>query len=303
MIVLEKGNGPLILCLPSSGTDIPPAIGKHLSATGRLQTDISWHLDRLLDLAGELDATVIRSTISRYVIDVDQFPSQTGGAVSSHLSKLCPTTTYDQKSLYQQDQEPGPVEIDQRKMLFYDPFHMAVRQEIDRLRRQHDTVLMFDCKSIRSKIKGYVDTELPIINLGSANGRACHPDLCLLMEGFFRNANLSVSLDEFFSKSYITETYGNPGLGVNVLKLVIAQRCYVRHETPPFELDRLGSKRLKTTLGAAFASAIRWAASAPETAPPSDRDLPTENTTRNRSTESVTRPETDKDAAKIMAPS
>lgn len=303
MIVLEKGNGPLILCLPSSGTQIPPAIGKHLSATGRLQTDISWHLDRLLDLAVELDATVIRSTISRYVIDVDQFPWQAGAAESQHLSELCPTTTYDQKRLYQQDQEPGPVEIEQRRMLFYDPFHSAVRQEIDRLRRMHETVLMFDCKSIRSKIKGYMDTELPVINLGSANGQACHPDLCQLMEGFFRNASMSVSLDDFFSKGYITDTYGNPKLGVNVLKLVIAQRCYVRHETPPFELERLGFKRLKTTLGAAFASAIRWAASAPDTAGTSDRDLPTENTITSGPPDPAAGPEAGQDADKVLAPS
>lgn len=303
MIVVEKGNGPLILCLPSSGTQIPPAIGKHLSATGRLQTDISWHLDQLLDLAGELDATVIRSTISRYVIDVDQFPWQAGEAESRHLSELCPTTTYDHKRLYQQDQEPGPIEIEQRKILFYDPFHSAVRQEIDRLRRIHETVLMFDCKSIRSKIKGYMDTELPIINLGSAQGQACHPDLCLLMEGFFRNASMSVSRDDFFSKGYITDTYGNPKLGVNVLKLVLAQRSYVRHETPPFELERLGFKRLKTTLGAAFASAVRWAASAPDAARSSDRDLTTKNTIASGPPIPVAGTVAGHDADKVLAPS
>ncbi|MEJ8476769.1 N-formylglutamate amidohydrolase [Roseibium algae] len=260
MIIVEKGASPLILCLPHSGVDIPPAIETRLSATGRLQADISWRLEKVLDIARELDATIIRSTISRYVIDVDQKGENPDEPMEAPFGPLCPTSTLDLKRIYKADEEPGFVEIDQRKLLFYFPFHNALEQEIGRLRKLHDQVVLFDCQSIRSRIRGFVEGELPVINIGTGEGSSCADGVKDAFAGSFAGlSGFSVSIDGQFKGGHILRRYADPLRGLHAMTLVIAQRVYLRHESPPFEPDKARIARLKTVLIDGFSKIIDWA--------------------------------------------
>ncbi|WP_417679071.1 N-formylglutamate amidohydrolase [Roseibium sp.] len=260
MILVDKGESPLILCLPHSGTQIPPAIENRMNATGRLQTDISWRLETIFDVASGLGATLLRSTASRYVIDVDQPPELQQDPETDPLNALCPVTTLDNKRIYQLDEEPGPTETEQRALLFYYPFHDALRREVERLKKIHDTVVLIDCRSVRSKIKGFIDQELAVLNLGTAEHTACHPDLARTFAATFQGVDgITVAVDDVFRGGYITRTYGLPDIGVHAMTLVIAQRAYLRHESPPFEPDRTGSARLKTLLAQALGRVSEWA--------------------------------------------
>lgn len=276
MIIVEKGESPLILCLPHTGVDVPPAVEKRFSATGRLQADISWRLEQVLDIARELDATIIRSTISRYVIDVDRPADQTEDPDISPRESLCPLSTLDLKRIYQADEEPGPIEIEQRKLLFYQPFHQALEEQIGRLRRLHDEVVLFDCQSMRSRIRGFLEGELPVINIGTANGQSCSEGLKSTFVGSFTGlSGFSVAVDEALGGSYITEKYGAPADGLQSLTLVIAQRVYLRHESPPFEPDKARIARLKTALIDGFSGAIDWTKSESHLATPNEVTQPT----------------------------
>ncbi|MEP0231940.1 N-formylglutamate amidohydrolase [Roseibium sp.] len=269
MIIVEKGESPLILCLPHTGVDVPPAVEKRFSATGRLQADISWRLEQVLDIARELDATIIRSTISRYVIDVDRPADQMADSDISPRDSLCPLSTLDLKRIYLADEEPGPIETEQRKHLFYQPFHQALEEQIGRLRRLHDEVVLFDCQSMRSRIRGFVEGELPVINIGTANGQSCSEGLKSTFVGSFTGlSGFSVAVDEVLGSSYITEKYGSPADGLQCFTLVIAQRVYLRHESPPFEPDKARIARLKTALIDGFSRAIDWTKSESHLATP-----------------------------------
>jgi N-formylglutamate deformylase len=277
MILVEKGGSPLILCLPDSGTTIPPAISGRMNATGRLQTDISWRLEQVMDLHAALDATVIRSTVSRYVIDVDQSKDSGQALQTDPLEALCPVTTLDGKGIYASGEEPGPTEIEQRALLFYDPFHAAVRQELDRLRKQHERVILVDCRSMRSRIKGFIDDPLPMFSLGTLDGRSCDSGLAGTIAGACEGMwDISLAVNETFNGGYIAEAYGRPDLGIDVLTLVIAQRTYLRHESPPFEPDKKATERLKSLLCDLFSQAVYWAERRPVT-PPDPSEVPAAN--------------------------
>ena len=238
MIRVKKGNSPLIICLPHIGTEIPPAVERRMSATGRLQTDMSWHVDQVFDLADALDATLITTTISKLVVDVDRAPDDFSVGQDSATS-TCPTLTLDGKKVYKYEEEPGPTEQEQRVLLFHQPFHRAIRSELDRLKMTHDDVVIFDCQSMRSRIKGFCDRGLPMISLGTGEGRSCGRDLKdLFAERFTGVTGFSIGVDDLFSGGYITRTYGAPRDGVHAMTVVVAQRAYLRHETPPFEPDK-----------------------------------------------------------------
>lgn len=261
MILVNEGQSPILLCLPHTGTDVPPAIAGRLNATGRLQTDLSWRLEDVFDLGLQADATVIRSTISRQVIDLDQnAEAAEGGGTGVTGAALCPIKTLDGKNLYKAGEEPGQTEIEQRVLLFHTPFHKAVRQQIARLKQRHNKVVVLECQSMRSNIRGVTDKGLPLLSVGSRQGAACAESLRHLVTGFFNAQNgYSVGVDEQIVGGYISETYGQPDLGTHVISLLFAQRGYLRHESPPFEPDKTRVRRLRTLLQDCVSRVIEWA--------------------------------------------
>ncbi|MTH97005.1 N-formylglutamate amidohydrolase [Roseibium sp. RKSG952] len=260
MILLATGNSPLIFCLPHTGREIPPAIWGRLSATGRLQTDLSWHLDQVLECAKTLDATVISTNMSRYVIDVDQDPAQMSPAAKGETDALCPAWTVETNAIYKAGEEPGPTEIEQRAMLFHEPYHQVVLQQIERVRARHGKALVFDCQSRRSRSGRGLAPPLPVISIGTRGGLSCDPDLrAVFGETFSGLGGFSVSLDDGVTGGYLTRTYGDPANGVHALTLLVAQRSYLKHEAPPFEPDKTRMMRLRAVLLDSFVEVLDWA--------------------------------------------
>lgn len=260
MILVEEGQSPLILCLPGSGTDVPKPVSARFNATGRLQADLSWRLERLFGFGTELGLTVLRSSISRYVIDVDKDPATPLSAAFDPLAALCPATTLDGKHIYLDGEEPGPTEIEQRVLLFHAPFHKALRQQVDRLMRRHGTVVLIDCQSMRSHIKGVTGRELPELSIGSAGGTTCDADLRNLFVGTLSGLkDLDLGVDAQTKGGFIVNGFGRPERGVHGLTLLLAQRAYLRHESPPFEPDKAKTARLQEVLSECFSSLTDWA--------------------------------------------
>lgn len=271
MILVEEGQSPLVLCLPHSGTEIPNAVEKRLNATGRLQADLAWRLERVFDFHEDLDATVLRSSISRYVIDLDKDPKATVAEASDPSRALCPVTTLDGKRIYQDGEEPGPTEIEQRTLLFYTPFHKALRRQIDRLMRQHRKVIIVDCQSMRSHIKGVTDKGLPLVSIGTLDGTSCDPDLRNTLVGSFKGQQgYTVSVDEQTHGGFITKSFGKPERGLHTMTLLLAQRAYLRHESPPFEPDKTRITRLRAVLTDSMSRLIDWTGMSAGPATPSD---------------------------------
>ncbi|QDG74852.1 N-formylglutamate amidohydrolase [Labrenzia sp. PHM005] len=260
MILIDEGQSPLVLCLPHSGTEIPAVVERRLNATGRLQTDVSWRLEDVMRFSPDLDATVVRSTVSRYVIDLDRDPETPLNVSEDPASALCPVTTLDGKRLYLEGEEPGETEVEQRVLLFSTPFLKALRQQVDRLLKLHHKVIVLDCQSMRSTIKGVTDKGLPVISVGSMDGTSCDPDLRNLLVGSFKSQKgYTVGVDEMVKGGFLTQSFGRPDLGLHALTLLFAQRAYLRHESPPFEPDKTRIQRLSAFLEDCFSRAVDWA--------------------------------------------
>ncbi|MCV0429351.1 MAG: N-formylglutamate amidohydrolase [Roseibium sp.] len=259
MIQVEEGQSPLILCLPHSGTEVPPAVARRFNATGRLQVDLSWRLERVFDLHEKLDTTMLRSTISRFVVDLDHDPD--APADENTGARLCPFSTLDGKPIYHEGEEPGPTESEQRKFLFFDPFHHMLRQQIDRLLKIHRNVVVLDCQSLRSNIRGVTNNGLPLVSIGTRSETSCDGDLRNLIVGSFTGQDgYSVGVDTQTQGGFVTQSLGEPAKGVHALSLLLAQRSYLRHESPPFEPDKIRIARLQTVLVDTLSRVIDWTA-------------------------------------------
>ncbi len=73
----------------------------------RAQRDADWHLPALYDFAADLGATIVRTTISRSVIDVNRDPDGVSLYPGQATTELCPTTTFDGEPLYREGEAPG----------------------------------------------------------------------------------------------------------------------------------------------------------------------------------------------------
>ena len=73
-LIVERGDAPLVLSIPHAGTRLPAAIESRLSSPWLARKDTDWYVDRLYSFGGALGATVIRTLMSRTVIDVNRDP-------------------------------------------------------------------------------------------------------------------------------------------------------------------------------------------------------------------------------------
>lgn len=232
-LTVAHGEAPLVVSLPHTGTEIPIEYERGLVSPWLARKDADWWINRLYDFATGLDATVIRTSISRTVIDVNRDPSGVSLYPGQATTELCPTTTFDGEPLYDPGTEPSTDEIAERRSRFFDPYHMTLRAEIERLRAKHSHVVVYDCHSIRSVIPRLFDGTLPLFNIGTNGGTTCAPPLSDAIEKICVDSGFSHVVNGRFKGGYITRSIGNPQAGIHTVQMELACRGYMREPLGP----------------------------------------------------------------------
>ncbi|HZO22994.1 MAG TPA: N-formylglutamate deformylase [Steroidobacteraceae bacterium] len=227
-LTVLRGEAPLITSMPHTGVDIPAPIESQLVSPWLARKDADWWIDRLYDFAHALGATVIRTGFSRTVIDVNRDPSGASLYPGQATTELCPTTTFDGEPLYRPGQGPQSEEIASRRATWFDPYHAAIRAEIQRLRGRYPRVVLYDCHSIRSRIPRLFEGTLPNFNIGTNQGSTCAPTLTTAVEQVCATTAFSRVTNGRFRGGYTTRHYGRPGEGVHALQMELACRGYMR---------------------------------------------------------------------------
>jgi N-formylglutamate deformylase len=232
-LTLVRGDAPLVVSLPHTGTGIPPEIETRLASPWLACKDTDWWIERLYDFAGALGATILRTGISRTVVDVNRDPSGASLYPGQATTELCPTTTFDGEPLYEPGTEPTEDEIAERRVRFFDPYHATLRAEINRLQARHATVVVYDCHSIRSVIPRLFDGTLPHFNIGTNGGTTCAPSLSDAVEKICLGSGFSHVVNGRFKGGYITRSLGDPRAGIHAVQMELACRGYMKEPPGP----------------------------------------------------------------------
>jgi len=124
-VEIRRGSSPVILGLPHTGTEVPADIWARLNDEGRKLRDTDWHVHALYD--GLLpDATTVRATFHRYVIDANRDPSGASLYPGQNTTGLVPLTDFDNQPMWKEGQAPDEHEIDARLAAFHRPYHAAL---------------------------------------------------------------------------------------------------------------------------------------------------------------------------------
>jgi len=244
----HQGTSPVILAFPHTGTDVPADIWERLNDNGRILADTDWHIERLY--AGLLpDATTVRATFHRYVIDANRDPAGVSLYPGQNTTGLVPETDFDGKPIWKDGEAPTEADIAYRLANFHAPYHAALAAEIERVKAIHGVAILYDCHSIRSLIPFLFEGRLPDFNVGTDMGRTCAKEIetatfevCAKAEGY------TSILNGRFKGGWTTRHYGKPETGVHAIQMELAQVSHLSTEVPPFDLDADKAARLRIHL-------------------------------------------------------
>lgn len=224
---VRRGVMPLIVTFPHTGTDIPADVESQLVSPWLARKDTDWWVHSLYDMAERLEATTIRTSISRTVIDVNRDPSGASLYPGQATTDLCPVTTFDGEPLYQPGREPGAAEIARRRTQYFEPYHAAIVIEIDRLRTEYGKVVLYDAHSIRSTVPRLFDGELPNFNIGTNHNTTCSDLLTKVVETTCVDPQLTRVTNGRFKGGWTVRRYGQPEQGVHAVQMELACRSYL----------------------------------------------------------------------------
>src|SRR5690242_17225175 len=153
IVTLTRGTAPLLISLPHDGSTIPADIAGRMTPQARRSLDTDWHVGRLYaPLAEALGASVLRPSLSRYVVDLNRPADGHALYPGRRETGLVSTIGFDGAPLYVTGGEPDADEVARRVAQYWQPYHDALSDELARLVREHGRVVLWEGHSIRSRV-------------------------------------------------------------------------------------------------------------------------------------------------------
>lgn len=248
VFALTRGTAPLLVSIPHAGTLIPHALERRLTPAALQRADVDWHLPRLYEFVHAMGATLIAANYARHVIDLNRPPQDESLYPGQDVTGLLPMDTFRKEALYLPGEAPDAAERDERRARWWQPYHDALREELERLRARHGQVVLWDAHSICSVLPRFFEGKLPDLNLGTADGRACASAVQAAAEAPMKaQGGYTHVSNGRFKGGWITRHHGRPGTGVHALQLEMAQSAYM-DEAPPYRYDPARARPLVDVL-------------------------------------------------------
>jgi len=228
--IFSPGTIPLLVSIPHAGTDMPVHLASRLTREAQPLPDTDWHVDKLYDFLGDLGASVVAATMSRYVVDLNRPASDESLYPGQTTTGLFPAETFEGRPVWS-----APPTDDEKAQIIdtvWRPYHERIRMELDRLKAEHGFALLWEAHSIAPVLPRLFDGRLPDLNLGTNGGAACPaPVLDRIMDVVGAQDSYTATADGRFKGGFITRHFGRPAERVLALQLELAQSTYMEDGT------------------------------------------------------------------------
>ncbi len=238
-------NSPLLFSIPHDGSDIPGDIADNMYEFALSSPDRDFFVSQLFSFAKDFDISLLKTNISRYVIDMNRpadntplYPGQSG-------TQLCPTTSFNEQELYKS--RPDKAEIKRRTEQYWQPYHQIIQDKLELIKAEHGFAILIDCHSIKSHVPRFFKGQLPDINIGTNSGASCSQEIADKFETVLKQQNkYSYVFNDRFKGGYITRHYGNPENNIHALQIELSQINYMDESTNRYDVTK--AEQLKTVL-------------------------------------------------------
>lgn len=233
---LHRGTAPLLISLPHDGSEIPPALAQRMTASAQQAPDTDWFVSRLYDFGKALGASMLVPRYSRYVVDLNRPPDDVSLYPGQNTTGLCPTIQFSGAPVYVDGQSPDSREIAARIERYWQPYHAALRDELQHLRSEHERVVLWEGHSIRGRLPFLFDGQLPDFNLGTASGSSCTSRTQAAIESVLSaQSDYSWISNGRFKGGYNTRYYGQPAEGIEAIQLELVQGNYMDEDAAVYD--------------------------------------------------------------------
>ncbi len=206
-----------------------------MTDAAELRQDTDWHLDRLYEFAGELDATVLQARISRYAVDLNRPPNDASLYPGQITTGLCPTETFHGEPLYRPGCErdrgrartPTPPHTGSRTTRCCGPSWTGCARSTAQCCCGTRTRSPAGCRAC-STAAFRISTSAP------TTGAPAHHRWWTASSPLPASHPFGQVLNGRFKGGYITRHYGAPVHGIHALQLEMCQ-CLYMSETAPFD--------------------------------------------------------------------
>lgn len=206
---------PVVASLPHGADYIPPRFSAGLNRpVEQLRSD--WGTRELYDFLPSFNVSVVAAEWSRFVADANRAPDM--AKLGRFNEAIVAVTDGSGMPIYHE--EPGADEVEQRLREAYEPYHLALNEQVGRLLERHPRVLVLDLHSF-----GYpLDHDLDI---GDGDGATARAKVSEAAHSALSEAGFSVRRNAKFRGGWIVRQFaGNDR--VDALQLELNQRTYLR---------------------------------------------------------------------------
>lgn len=231
-------TAPVIFSSPHSGRDYPEGmISRSILDERRLRSSEDAFVDDLLASAPARGAALLAARYPRAYVDLNRAEDELDPALIEGLLRpprgarvmaglgVIPRVVAGNRPIYAG--KLPRAEAEARLAAVWRPYHAVLAALLGEVRRRFGRVILFDMHSMPSEAVDQMGERRPDIVLGDRFGVAARSETTAQVEAVFSSLGLRVACNAPFAGAYITQRYGRPAEGIEVVQIEINRGLYM----------------------------------------------------------------------------
>jgi N-formylglutamate deformylase len=237
----EGQHVPLVFDSPHSGTEFPPHV-RPSAPREALMAGSDLFVDRLYGAAPRHGCALIAANFPRWMIDPNRAPDDLDveliegawpGPVNpgrKTLQGMGVIRRYALPELPVYDRKLTVPEIQRLFREHYDPYHAAVKDELDACHARFGVVWHVDCHSMKSRGNAMNDDpgrERPDFVIGDLDGRSADPAFVACAADALRGMGYRVNINDPYKGAQLIRAYSDPARGRHSIQIEVNRALYM----------------------------------------------------------------------------
>lgn len=231
----------VVFSSPHSGRDYPAQlIARSVLDARRLRSSEDAFVDALLAPAPEEGAALLAARLPRAWVDLNRAEDELDPALIEGLPRsprgprvmaglgVIPRVVSGNRQIYAG--KISRTEAEARLADVWRPWHMALAGLLGEARAGFGRALLLDVHSMPSEATEQMGTRRPDIVLGDRFGASARSEVTAAVDAVFTGLGLRVARNNPFAGAYITQRYGRPAEGIDVVQIEINRALYLDEE-------------------------------------------------------------------------
>lgn len=254
----ERMTTAVIFASPHSGRDYPPEmLARSVLDLQRLRSSEDAFVDRFLEGAPREGAAALTARLPRAWVDLNRDEteldpaliegvarSQAGPRVLAGLGVI-PRVVSANRAIY--SGKLTREEADMRIATVWRPYHATLAALLREVRGRFGRAILIDLHSMPSEAVSGAGLRQADVVLGDRYGAAARPETVAAIEAVFARLGLRVARNTPFAGAYVTQHYGRPASGIEVVQVEVNRGLYMDEAAirplPQFEAFRVRMMR------------------------------------------------------------